>query len=410
MTRIVKSARGLPPRRSTLFRDVPDVKTARRIPLLGLLMAALVTAAAACGGEGEAAQGAQRGGPGGPGGRGGRGGRTPAVETAPVTTGSISRDVTVSGTVEPIRTLTVNSQMSGALLSVHAEEGSGVRAGQVLARVDAREIAAQVRSAQAAFQVAQGALQRAEQLRDKQVITLAEYERDRAAYDAARAQLDQLRTRLGYATVRAPASGVVTAKAVEAGDVVGPQTRLFDIADVSTLVVPVRVSEMDVVRLSRGDPARVELDAYPGRVLSGRIRRIFPSADPATRLVPVEVALEGAEARTVRPGFLARISLALGKSDGVMLVPQSALVQSAGETSVFVVRDGKAERRAVETGLTSRGQVQIVSGVQAGEAVVTIGTNMVRDGADVRVVAGPGGGAPRRGGSGAERAGRGGGS
>ena len=379
-----------------------------RNSLLGLLLAGLTLAAAGCGGESEAAQGGGRGGPGGGGGgRGGPGGGGPggrggpaAVETAPVALGTIAREVTVSGTVEPIRTVAVNAQMAGALLDVNVEEGSPVREGQVLARIDAREIAAQVRSAQASYGVAQAALERAEQLRQRQVITAAEYERDQAARDAARAQLDGLRTRQGYSMVRAPSSGVITVKSVESGDVVGAQTKLFEIADVSTMVVPVRVSELDVVKLSPGDRARVELDALPGRTLDGRIRRVFPSADPATRLVPVEVALQGEGARAARPGFLARVSLALGQNQGVKLVPQSAIVQSAGETSVFVVRDGKAERRPVETGLTSRGQVEVLSGLEAGETVVTVGNNNVRDGAEVRVVAGPGAGAaPRRGGA-----------
>lgn len=386
-----------------------------RISLPGLLLAAL--AAAGCGGESEAAQ-QQAGGRGGPGGGGGgrggpgggRGGPT-AVETAPVALGTLAREVTVSGTVEPIRTVAVNAQMGGALLDVNVEEGSPVREGQVMARIDAREIAAQVRSAQASYGVAQAALERAEQLRQRQVITAAEYERDQAARDAARAQLDGLRTRQGYSTVRAPSSGVVTVKSVESGDVVGAQTKLFEIADVSVMVVPVRVSELDVVKLSPGDRVRVELDALPGRTLEGRIRRVFPSADPATRLVPVEVALQGEGARAARPGFLARVSLALGQNQGVKLVPQSAIVQSAGETSVFVVRDGKAERRPVETGLTSRGQVEVLSGLEPGEVVVTVGNNSVRDGAEVRVVAGPGAGAaPRQGGAPAAQPQRGGGS
>jgi len=333
------------------------------------------------------------------------------VETAPVTVGSIAREVTVSGTVAPIRTVGVNSQMAGALLAVAVEEGNVVREGQVLARIDAREIAAQVRSAEAAYEVARAALQRAEQLRERQVITAAEFERDQAARDAARAQLEGLRTRQGYATVRAPVSGVVTVKAVESGDVVGTQARLFEVADVSTLVVPVRVSELDVVKLSPGDRTRVELDALPGRTFEGRIRRIFPSADPGSRLVPVEVALQGAEAREVRPGFLARVAFALGQTEGVKLIPLSAVVESSGQTSVFVVKDGKVERRPVETGLNSQGRVQVVSGLDEGESVVTIGTNNVRDGIEVRVVQGPGAGeAPSPGEAAAGRPQRGGGS
>lgn len=343
---------------------------------------------AACGGEGEAAPGGAAGGPGG-GGRGGRGG-PPAVETALVETGSIARQVNVSGVVEPIRTVAVNSQLSGALLSVNVEEGARVQQGQVLARIDDRELAAQEANAEASFNVAQAAYERAEQLRERQVITIGEYERDRTAFAAAQAQLEQIRTRRGYATVRAPVTGVVLEKRVEAGDAVGQQTPLFTLGEVSTMVVRVPVSELDVVALQQGDRVSVMLDAYPGRTLTGRIRRVFPSADPATRLVPVEVALDGEGAALARPGFLARVRFALGAREGVLLVPASALVGGSGSDAVFVVSDGTAVRRTIETGITWEGKVEVVSGLSAGETVVVTGANEVRDGTAVRVVAGPG--------------------
>jgi RND family efflux transporter MFP subunit len=354
----------------------------------------------ACGGDSEAApnSGGGRGGRGGPGGP--PGGRVAPVETGLAETGSIAREVVVSGVVEPIRSVAVNSQLSGALLSVQVEEGARVREGQVLARLDDRELAAQEANAEAAHNVAQAAFERAEQLRERQVITIGEYERDRTAYAAARAQLEQVRTRRGFATVRAPVTGVVLEKRVEAGDVVAPQTRLFTVGDVSTMVVRVPVSELDVVALSAGESARVVLDAFPGRTFSGRIRRVFPSADPATRLVPVEVALEGEGTSVARPGFLARVSFALGARDGVLLVPASAIVSGTGSQAVFVVENGQAVRRTVETGMTSEGRVEILSGLAAGDTVVVTGSNSLRDGAPVRVVAGPGaeaapGGPPR---------------
>jgi membrane fusion protein, multidrug efflux system len=368
------------------------ISTVRALPRFFLLTLALgvVPGLVACGGDGEAAQG---GGPGGGapgGGRGGPGARVSVVETAAVEIGSVARDVNVSGVVEPIRTVGVNSQVAGALLAVQVEEGTRVQAGQVLARLDDREIAAQERSAEAEFAVRSAAYERSRRLRESQVITQAEYERDRAAYEAGRSQLEQLRTRRGYAVIRAPLSGVVTEKMVESGDVVGAQTRLFTIGDLSTMVVRVSVSELDVVNLSPGDNVRVALDAHPGRELAGTIRRIFPSADPGTRLVPVEVALRAADAGIARPGFLARVTMALGAKENVMLVPASAIVGGSGSQNVYVVEDGKALRRSVSTGLTSRGQVEIVSGLSPGEAVVVTGNNSLRDGADVRVVAGPG--------------------
>jgi membrane fusion protein, multidrug efflux system len=210
--------------------------------------------------------------------------------------------VTVSGVIEPIRTVGINSQVSGTLLSVVVEEGDVVRRGQALARVDDRELRAQFEAAEAAYQVASAAYERARQLRERRVITLPEYERERTAEAAARAQLDQIRTRLAYTVIEAPVDGVVTEKRVEAGDLVASQTRLFTVADVSTLVVRVGVSELDVVRIAVGDPVTLMLDAFP----AGRSRaraRVFPTADPGTRLVPVEVALQGDPGRGRPPGI-----------------------------------------------------------------------------------------------------------
>jgi membrane fusion protein, multidrug efflux system len=313
-----------------------------------------------------------------------------AVETQPVENGRIARAITVPGTVEPIRTVGVNAQLAGALRTVIAEEGTFVEGGAVLATLDDREISSQLSSVEASYQLARATFERSERLRERQVITAAEYERDRAALAAAEAQRDQLQTRLGYATVRAPITGIVTEKLIEAGDIVGNQTRLFTVADISTMVVRVQVSELDVVLISPGDQVDVLLDAFPGRTLSGRVRRVFPSADPSSRLVPVEVAITGPDARLARPGFLARMTFALGARENVMLVPASAIVQDQGSQAVYVIENDRAARRPVRTGVTSQGRVEILDGIETGEQVVVAGTNNLRDGAAVRVVNGAG--------------------
>ncbi|HEX6132719.1 MAG TPA: efflux RND transporter periplasmic adaptor subunit [Longimicrobiales bacterium] len=346
----------------------------------------LVAALAACGGDDAATRTARTGGPGMGGGPAGQ--RIVTVEVQSVARGSIARQSTVSGTVEPLRLIGVNAQIAGALNTVAVQEGDVVREGAVLARVDDREIRAQLAAADAAFQVAEAAFRRAEQLRERRVITLPEYERDRTAYVAAQSQVELLRTRAGYTTVRAPASGVITQKHVEAGDIVNNQTPLFTIADISTLVVRVGVSELDVVELQQGDVVSVTLDALPNRQLSGRIRRIFPVGDPTTRLVPVEVALDAPSARMARPGFLARITFDLATSNNVLLIPVSAVLGGQGSQAVFVVENNTAVRRTISTGLTSQGRIEILSGLSEGEQVVVLGQNDLRDGMTVRAVGG----------------------
>ena len=344
-----------------------------------IAVAGVVALAGACkGGTSDASAATQ--------GNGGRVQPPAAVELAAAERGTVSRSVTVAGLSEPVRSVGVNSQLSGALTAVNVEEGDVVREGQVLARIDARELDAQVASAQAALNFARGTFERSTTLRQSGVITAAEFERDRAAHEAAKATLEQLQTRLGYATVRAPISGVVTQKRLEAGDITSPNTRLFTIADISTMVVRVQVSELDVLGLRVGQTVDVALDALPGRTLTGRVRRIFPAADTLTRLVPVEVALTGEGARLARPGFLGRVTFALDARRDAVLVPQSAVLGGEGAQSVMMVRDGKAVRRPVETGLVSQGRVEITSGLEAGEMVIVAGNSQLREGAEVRVV------------------------
>lgn len=353
----------------------------------GRALLVAVLAGFAIGGCGRGDTQAQQ--PAGGGGRGGRGlpsGPIP-VEVTRVEAGRIARSVSVSGNIEPIRTVAVNAQLAGALRTVNVEEGSRVSQGDTMATLDDREISAQLASAEAQYQLAEAAWQRSQRLRERQVITEAEFDRDRAALAAATATRDQLSTRIGFATIRAPVAGVVTEKTVEAGDIVGVQTRLFSIAVVSTLVVRVRVSELDVVSIRPGDMAEVALDAFPGEIVTARIRRIFPSADPVSRLVPVEVSLIGADAAVARPGFLARVTFALGAKENVLLVPASAIVTDAsGGRAVYVIADNKATRRSVRAGMTSEGKVEITEGLEIGEVVVVTGTNNLRNGADVRII------------------------
>lgn len=310
-----------------------------------------------------------------------------AIEIATITRGSLAREATVAGVLAPLRSVGVNAQVGGALLSMRVEEGDVVRAGQVLAEVDSREIRAQLRSAEASLSLARSTSERSAALLKDRVVTAAENERDQAALASAQASVDALRTRLGYASVRAPIGGVITEKRNEAGDVVGAQTRLFTIADVSVLVVRVQVSELDITGISVGQLADVGVDALGGVVFKGTVRRIFPAADSITRMVPVEVGLAGGAARQLRPGYLARVTVKLGERAGVLLAPGSAIVGSRDARAVYLKSGDKVERRTVRVGQASGTVIEILEGLQAGDTVVSVGAEQLRDGAQIRVVA-----------------------
>ena len=320
------------------------------------------------------------------GGRGGLSDRPTPVEIELVKRGSVSRSSVIAGMLEPIRTVGVNAQLSGILLSLRVEEGHRVRQGDVLAEIDARELEAQARSAEASLKFAQSTVERSEQLFRQQIITMAELERDRAAFESAKATSEQLKTRLGYARVVAPISGIITEKRIEAGDIVSSSTRLFSVADVSTLVTRIQVSELEVGTLRAGAMVPLTVDALGGQQVQGRIRRVFPSADSATRLVPVEVALTGSQLAGLRPGYTVRATLSLDRRDNALLVPSRAVSGPAGARAVFIVTGGVVERRAVQVGSDMGGMSEILDGVAEGDSVIVSGTSMIREGAKAKVV------------------------
>ena len=349
----------------------------------------VVTLAAAGCGTDTASATPGTGGPGGSGGpgagRGPGGGQPSPVEITVVETATLARTSLVTGQLAPLRVVGVSAQVGGALLRVNVEEGSRVSAGTVLAEIDGRELEAQLRAARANLTVARTTAQRSEQLRQSQVVTAAEYERDQAALAAAEASVAQLETRVGFTTIRAPIAGVVTQRFVQAGDVVGNSSRLFTVADVSTLVTQLPVSELEVASLRVGAPVSVRVDAL-GRDVPGRIRRIFPAADSVSRLVPVEVAISGAQDAGLKPGYSVRVTLTLDQRANALVIPTRAIVGAAGSQAVFMIREGRAERRRVRVGSDLDGKTEVFEGLAAGDTIITTGGALLRDGASVRIV------------------------
>jgi len=301
----------------------------------------------------------------------------------------LSRSVVVAGAVEPVRTIGVNSMLAGTVLRVHVQEGDRVRQGQLLAELDARETRAQFERAQAVLANAETIFQRNEQLAATKIITDAEFQQSRSAYEVAKSDAEVWRTRLAFTRISAPSPGVVTAKLIESGSTVSANQRTFDLADVSLLVVKVQVSELDVVHVKPGSEVSVVLDAYPTATVKGRVRRVFPSADAQSRLVPVEVAL-GAfpEGVVARPGFLARVSFQLDRRPGALVIPASAVGVGEEGQFVYVVDADSLQRRPVTVGMSAEGFVEVQRGLAAGERVVTSGHTNLRPGSKVRVTAG----------------------
>lgn len=308
-----------------------------------------------------------------------------ALEVAPR---DLSRIVTVSNSVEPMRTIRLAARTEGVLTEVLVEEGDHVAAGEVIARIDVREQRAELARARARLHEKEATFARYQQLRDRNFVDLASFEEARAELEVARTDVDLWETRVAFGTVASSIDGTVVSRYVEPGEAVSRHGALFSIADLSSLVVRLGISELDVGNLRMGDAVVVHVDAVGDQnPVAGIIRRIFPAAEAQSRLITVEVELPEALDHGVRPGFLARARLLVEERDNVLAVPAGSVAESEGEHFVMVVNgDDRLERRVIEPGVIRGAWREVLSGLSAGDRVVSANPLEMNAGDRVRVV------------------------
>lgn len=288
------------------------------------------------------------------------------------------------GTVEAEHRVLVAAQEEGVVMELLVREGDRVRKGDLLARLDDRELAAQLAEAEARLNEAEGQWRRAQTLVQEGLITPAEADAARASEQVARARVMALKTRMSFTRITAPVDGVVVSRQVELGSLVSSRSPVVELA-AGRLVLRVPVSELDVVKLKVGDRAQVVVDALAGTPIEATVGRIFPVADPASRQVTVELLLQNPPAG-LRPGFLARAELLLEQIPEALLVAEGAIFRgSRFPNFVYVVEAGVAKIRPVEVGLRQGGRALITKGLEVGDLVVVEGASLLRDGMPVVV-------------------------
>jgi len=343
----------------------------------------------------------------GGGGGGGATARQLPVETAIARADTVSVELSSVGSLQAQTSAEVASQAKGQVAAIEAREGSRVERGEVLMRLDARKLAAQLQAAEAAAERARAQaknlerqLERNRELRQKGAISRQAFDDLQAAYDAARAQLHQAeadaalarRQRLD-AIIRAPFAGRLGERKFDVGDYVREGDPLFTVTDDDTLEVRFEVPESYADRLEPGSPMQVRTPATPGRWFDGVVSFVSPTVDPVNRTVTLKAQVPNPDGR-LRAGSSADVRLVLERRPGAVVLPEAALVPRQGRTLVFVVSGGKAVRREVTVGVRSAGRVEIRSGVAVGDTVVTAGQQRLEDGAAVAIQGPAAGGSP----------------
>jgi membrane fusion protein, multidrug efflux system len=319
------------------------------------------------------------------------------VEAGRIVTGPI-----VSGELRPAREATVRAELGGSMTAVLVEEGQVTKQGAVIGRIETRTLddarlsaSSSVRSAESQLALAQREVGRTEQLVKAGALAARDLDLARATITTAEAQLADAKSRLaaaerqlGDAVIRAPLTGVVSSREVNRGDVVSPGTVLFTVIDPSSMRLEASVPSDNLSSLRIGAKVEFAVRGYD-QTFTGTIERIAPQADPATRQVPIYVAIPNVGGRLVA-GLYAEGRVVSESASG-LVVPTSAINTTGAEPWALRVVGGKTERVAVTLGLRDprSERVQVVSGLNERDTLLRGASQGIPPGTAVQVTANP---------------------
>ncbi len=310
--------------------------------------------------------------------------KAPKVLAIPVTASSISRTLDLTGSVVPYRIARLASPAEGPVLSIMVREGDQVKADTPLASIGRKKaIDVLLSSLQEELRQEEENLNRTRQLVKSNALPGEQLDQARVSFEKVRAQLARTEEMVKDYSIAAPWEGTVSKMLVKTGEFVAPRAALIEMYDPASLSIRAAVPEKYSAAVTAGLGVDVRLDAYPGKVIKGRIERVYPYLDERLRTRTIEIAL--LEPVDLLPGMFARLTLQLETKENVIVVSNEAVLPTPKGKSAFVVKEGKAEKRVVKTGIEQAAQVEIISGISVGEMLIVSGNQKLKDGVPVTI-------------------------
>lgn len=326
-------------------------------------------------------------------------------ETAKVARQDISTSITATGTIEPVTSVTVGTQVSGIVAKLYVDYNSVVKKGQVIAELDKTNLISELNTAKANLSSAQSTLNyetanhnRYKTLYDKGLVSANDYESARLSYDKARQQVATSResvrkaeTNLGYATITSPIDGVVLSKSVEEGQTVAASfntPELFTIAkDLTDMRVIADIDEADIGGVKEGQRVSFTVDAFPDDHFEGQVTQVRQQATTESNVVTYQVVISAPNADLkLKPGLTANVTIFTLEKNGVLAVPSKALRFTVNDAllkkdqkiedieaphKVWTLEGNTFKAHPVETGTTNGLLTEITSGLKEGQEVLT---------------------------------------
>jgi membrane fusion protein, multidrug efflux system len=363
----------------------------------------------------------------------GAGGRTPmTVDTAVVTRHEIVDYITVVGNLIGEATVDVVPRVAGRIDSLSVKLGDRVARGAVVAKIEDREIREQINQAQATLEVnkanvtqrenelqlQQNALERTKQTFERGLTARQLLEDAEARHNAAASQLlvakaqqtqtqsriDELKITLSNTIVLSPVDGFVSRRNLDPGGFANANTPLLQVVDIGTVRLVANLVEKGFRKVTPGVEAKVQVDTFAGEDFTGRVSRVAPVFDPATRTAQMEIEIPNPGFR-LKPGMYARVRLTVERRPDALTVPSNAVVDSDGRRGVFTIKDQTAKFVETKIGLSDGQRIEIIDGLREGDRVITTGALALRDGDRIALVPDAAGRGGRTGGRAGSRGG-----
>jgi membrane fusion protein (multidrug efflux system) len=310
--------------------------------------------------------------------------------------GDIVRTVSLPALIAADQQTTLYAKVTGYLKAIKVDKGDEVKAGDVLAEIEAPELLADLAKSKAESEAAEIEFRRSSDAQKKapDLISPQTIDAAKGKYEMARAGMARAETLLGFCKITAPFDGIVTKRFVDVGAFIpaasagsSPQgSALLSVANFKTVRVQVAVPEPEVPLIVKGVTAKVMVEELPGRKYEGTVTRFAHALDDSTKTMLTEIDLDNAKGE-LRPGMYATVKLGVEKHSDVLLLPVEALLVEKSGPSVFMVVENKAKKIPVKIGFNDGVSAEIQEGVKSNDSVILIGKLTLNNGQPVTVSA-----------------------
>ncbi len=306
-----------------------------------------------------------------------------SVEGIVLKTQKFDDNLSLSGTLEANEEIDIRSEVSGIVESINFEEGAKVSKGQVLFRVNDIELRAQLSKVKTAQQLTSENQRRAKLLLEKQAISQEEFDISNAEFESAKAESQLIGAQLSKTTVRAPFSGTIGLRSISKGTYVTPSTTIAKLVNTSQLKITFSIPEKYASQMKVGNSLTFTT-SNSNEAYTATIYALEPQVDIATRTLKMRAIADNKEGKLF-PGTYANVSLPLETVNDALMVPTEALIPIQNGKVIFVAEDGKAKQVEVKIGTRTDSMVRILSGIKAGDTILTSGVMSLKDGTSVKV-------------------------